>query len=345
MLYCIWRLFCPERKGQISTPPEGDIMASHMTHFYMAEKVLLRSGGKTREIMDDYSDCFYSGCQGNDVLFYSFFEFKGFAGVTHTRGTYELFCRMCEFVRESGRGDLRAYLYGFICHYTLDRNIHPYVIYSAAKYMPPFFPPKYRKSLHLMLEAGIDFVLQRDKLEKKHPGCDCDYVLKDSAAVCECVADMYFGAVDPLYGVKMPYEELLALPKRMRSYQKIFENKNSPLYALLMTAGAIMNYPSYIYGFRKPKKKYAKQDWMNLSRRLYPQTTGGSKMTDLTVREIVFQSVEDALKIIALADDFIEKGTPLPKEEFALNFMGGKSLPIAPEGYDKKALRSKENKG
>ena len=154
-------------------------------------------------------------------------------------------------------------------------------------------------------------------------------------------ADMYFGAVDPLYGVKMPYEELLALPKRMRSYQKIFENKNSPLYALLMTAGAIMNYPSYIYGFRKPKKKYAKQDWMNLSRRLYPQTTGGSKMTDLTVREIVFQSVEDALKIIALADDFIEKGTPLPKEEFALNFMGGKSLPIAPEGYDKKALRKK----
>ena len=50
-------------------------MASHMTHFYMAEKVLLRSGGKTREIMDDYSDCFYSGCQGNDVLFYSFFQF------------------------------------------------------------------------------------------------------------------------------------------------------------------------------------------------------------------------------------------------------------------------------
>ena len=311
----------------------------------MAEKVLLRSGGKTREIMDDYSDCFYSGCQGNDVLFYSFFEFKGFAGGTHTRGTYELFCRMCEFVRESGRGDLRAYLYGFICHYTLDKIIHPYVIYCSAKYMPSYFPLKYKKSLHLMLEAGIDFVIQRDKLEKKHPGCNCDFILKDTPRASECLADMYTGAVDPIYGVDMPYDELLALPRRMLTYQKIFENKKSLTYTLLMTAGAIMNYPSYIYGFRKPKKKYAKLDWMNLSRRLYPSVTGGNKLISLTVQEMIYKSIDEAKELIAMADKFIDEGEPLDESKFEINFMGSKSLPVSPKGYDKKALRAKENKG
>ncbi len=320
-------------------------MASHMTHFYMAEKVLSRSLGKEREIMENYSDCFYLGCQGNDLLFYSFFKFKGYAGITHTRGTYEIFKRMCEFVKKSERADLRAYLYGFICHYTLDRHIHPYVIYCAATYMHGFFPAKYRKSLHMMLEAGIDYVIQRDKLEKKHPGCNCDFILKTEQRACACLADMFTGAVDPIYGVDMPYEELLALPGRMLKYQRIFENKHSFKYGLLMMAGALMNYPSYIYGFRKPKKKYAKQDWMNLNRRIYPTVTGGSETSNLTVPEMIQNSIEDALRLIALVNEHMDEGAPLPQEEFLINFMGGRSLPVAPEGYDKKALRAKENKG
>ncbi len=319
-------------------------MASHMTHYYMAEKTLERSSGKARTFMDDYSDCFYLGCQGNALLFYSFTKFKGFAGVTHTRGTFEMFKRACAFVQSSGRGDLRAYLYGLICHYTLDRIIHPYVIYCSAKYMHSYFPIKYKKSLHLMLEAGIDYVIQTDKLEKKHPGCNCDFILKDSPRVCECFADMYLGAIDPVYGVDIPYDELLSLPRRMRSYQKIFENKKSLTYTLLMTAGAIMNYPSYIYGFRKPKKKYAKLDWMNISRRLYPSVTGGNQMISLTVQEMIAKSIEDAQKIIAMADKFIDENVPLDESEYEINFMGSKSLPVSPDGYDKKALRAKENK-
>ena len=195
-----------------------------------------------------------------------------------------------------------------------------------------------------MLEAGIDYVIQTDKLEKKHPGCNCDFILKDSPRVCECFADMYLGAIDPVYGVDIPYDELLSLPRRMRSYQKIFENKKSLTYTLLMTAGAIMNYPSYIYGFRKPKKKYAKLDWMNISRRLYPSVTGGNQMISLTVQEMIAKSIEDAQKIIAMADKFIDENVPLDESEFEINFMGSKSLPVSPDGYDKKALRAKENK-
>ena len=69
-------------------------MASHMTHFYMAEKVLLRSGGKTREIMDDYSDCFYSGCQGNDVHFYSLFIF-------HCVIYSQIYWEICKWMKKS----------------------------------------------------------------------------------------------------------------------------------------------------------------------------------------------------------------------------------------------------
>ena len=58
-------------------------------------------------------------------------------------------------MRSSGRDDLRAYLYGYICHYALDAAIHPYVIYISGKHLPAFYPERLHKSLHMLLEGGI----------------------------------------------------------------------------------------------------------------------------------------------------------------------------------------------
>ena len=67
-------------------------------------------------------------------------------------------------------------------------------------------------------------------------------------------------------------------------------------------------------------------------------------MISLTVQEMIAKSIEDAQKIIAMADKFIDENVPLDESEFEINFMGSKSLPVSPDGYDKKALRAKENK-
>ena len=67
-------------------------------------------------------------------------------------------------------------------------------------------------------------------------------------------------------------------------------------------------------------------------------------MISMTVQEMITKSIDDAVRIIAMADKFIDEDVPLDENEFEINFMGSKSLPVSPKGYDKKALRAKENK-
>lgn len=318
-------------------------MASFVTHRYMADLVRGSLSGKSYDLTVSYPDCYESGCQGNDILFYVLGKYRGYASLTHTRGTYEIFASMCDYVAKTRRDDLRAYLYGFICHYALDRLIHPYVIYAAANYLPAFYPDRLHKSLHLMLESGIDHTVIRTKLHENPSTFAAHDLLPVTQRVCECVADMYTGAVNPLFMTDIPYEKLLALPSRMHSYQSIFEDPSSAKYRALIAAGIFMGRPSYIYGFRKPKANKPKEDWFNLNHRLYPSHTGGNIMISDSVPEIIDKSVHDALRIISMADDCIDNGTPLPAEEFTLNFMGGKSLPLSDRPYKRRDLRTGKN--
>ena len=83
---------------------------------------------------------------------------------------------------------------------------------------------------------------------------------------------------------------------------------------------------------------------MNLNRRIYPSVTGGNRMLSMAVQGMITKRIEEAVRIIAIEDKFIDEDVPLDENEFELNFKGSKSLPVSPQGYDKKALRAKENK-
>ena len=104
-------------------------MASFITHYYMADRVAGALQDKSASIIAGNRSAYDIGCQGNDLLFYVFGKFRGYASLTHTKRTHALFSEMCDYVRSSGRDDLRAYLYGYMplrlgrCHTSI-RNLH-----------------------------------------------------------------------------------------------------------------------------------------------------------------------------------------------------------------------------
>ena len=298
-------------------------MASFITHYYMADRVAGALQDKSASIIAGNRSAYDIGCQGNDLLFYVFGKFRGYASLTHTKRTHALFSEMCDYVRSSGRDDLRAYLYGYICHYALDAAIHPYVIYISGKHLPAFYPERLHKSLHMLLEGGIDFVVLRDYMgqdPKTYQAAD-NYIPCDENT-CKSVADMLYNCVDKLYCVDVPYEKLSRLPVRMRRYQGIFENTKALSYKGLLALGRLGGYPNSVYGFIKPKAEQAAEDWMNISRRNYPCVTGGSIMIDKSVEEILTDSVATAIDIIRAADRAIDSGDTLPQSLFPTDFMG-----------------------
>ncbi|MDE5618512.1 MAG: zinc dependent phospholipase C family protein, partial [Clostridia bacterium] len=175
-------------------------MASFITHYYMADEVAKLLEGKAKEIVFDNRNIYDTGCQGNDLLFYVFGRYRGYASITHNSRTYEMLISMCNYVKTTGREDLRAYLYGYMCHYALDSAIHPYVIYISGKHLPPYYPENLHKSLHLLLEGGIDYIITRDYLHKDPLiFAAADEFLHYDENVCACAADMTANAIDNVY--------------------------------------------------------------------------------------------------------------------------------------------------
>ncbi|MDE6550479.1 MAG: zinc dependent phospholipase C family protein [Clostridia bacterium] len=298
-------------------------MASFITHYYMGARVANALQEKSSAIIADNRNAYDIGCQGNDLLFYVFGKFRGYASLTHTKRTHALFKAMCDYVRASGRDDLRAYLYGYICHYALDAAIHPYVIYISGKHLPAFYPEHLHKSLHMLLEGGIDFIILRDYIgQDPKTYRAAEHFIPCDDKTCITVADMLYNCVDELYCVPVPYEKLSRMPVRMRRYQSIFENTKAMSYKGLLALGRLGGYPNYVYGFIKPKAEQATEDWMNISRRSYPCVTGGSRMINKTVEEIISDSVIAAIDIISAVDESIDNGADLPLSLFPTDFMG-----------------------
>ena len=80
------------------------------------------------------SGVLFWGCQGPDPLFYRKIllgsPLHKLGNRMHSEKTDELFAALSRAVRDLS-GDAQeiaaAYFYGFVCHYALDSEIHPYV--------------------------------------------------------------------------------------------------------------------------------------------------------------------------------------------------------------------------
>ena len=72
-----------------------------------------------------------------------------------------LFDAMRRYCLGLPQGDaVRSYLFGFLCHYSLDRTIHPYV-YSGIRELKKIYPERPGIFLHSQIETALDNITLR----------------------------------------------------------------------------------------------------------------------------------------------------------------------------------------
>ncbi|MFI3171626.1 MAG: zinc dependent phospholipase C family protein [Eubacteriales bacterium] len=107
-------------------------MPAFYTHARFGAKVLEALSPDIREIANKYPELFYIGLQGPDILFYH----KAYQGneiskagyAQHRKAGYEFFEPARQIIRESDNQEAAfSYIAGFICHFTLDSQCHPYI--------------------------------------------------------------------------------------------------------------------------------------------------------------------------------------------------------------------------
>jgi hypothetical protein len=113
-------------------------MPAYLTHRVAGEKVLNNLPGAVKD-----KNAFYLGCQGPDMLFFRDFQpwraprkSMRLGLRMHKESVRELFMAALEYAKQyehEDRSELIAYITGFITHYAIDKNTHPFVYGKAGR--------------------------------------------------------------------------------------------------------------------------------------------------------------------------------------------------------------------
>ncbi len=140
-------------------------MPAFVTHSLFGETVLdklARKDIKNQILL--YPSAFEWGLQGPDPLFFSIKDREKLvhaAETMHKSGTKELFFSIKHLITASENKKKEiglSYFLGFLCHYYLDMNAHPFVYYFENKQQKEMLP-SLRPFIHHRIESDIDSAL------------------------------------------------------------------------------------------------------------------------------------------------------------------------------------------
>ncbi len=113
--------------------------------------------------------------QGVDsILFYNLLsimpgkDIRSFQNYFHTHKTQDFFIKLLQYIKDNDihDRDTYAFLVGFISHFCLDSNVHPYVYYKTGK-MKKGVPSTYKyNNVHEFMEVFLDndMIRRREKV-------------------------------------------------------------------------------------------------------------------------------------------------------------------------------------
>jgi len=259
-------------------------MPAFLTHRAAGERVLRQLGNGA--IANE--GAFYLGCQGPDILFFrNYYPWKSAKdslrlGIEmHHEKVRALFARGLEFVKSyQGRDadELISYFAGFITHYAIDKNAHPFVYGKAGK----------NNNIHHALEFMWDSYTAKEQWDIEPSGFDIK-------------ADVMYGA--PGSGVcgwykaiaKDVYDKNIR-PKVVHQAQKHFARAKNALADIKWPGRMLMNLISYLTG-------------LDVSTMLYPESRDHSLFTAeeyVHMRQMIDRGVSEAAKMIRFVLDEIE---------------------------------------
>ena len=117
-------------------------MPAFVTHELFGTQVFSQLDEEIQEMLEMNPAPYFWGLQGPDLLFFrdAFFGrsvLQRYGGLMHCEKTDELFWAMSSYLNERKDTDeyetLAAYILGFVGHYCLDREAHPYVYFKQVQ--------------------------------------------------------------------------------------------------------------------------------------------------------------------------------------------------------------------
>lgn len=214
-------------------------MPAAITHYFQAKKAyskFIEIGGAEQI----NSDAFLWGAQGPDFFFCHNFlpwrsggSLKTYASQLHGAKPSQLLCAMRDYsVRNAGNGLIRSYLYGFLCHYSMDRTAHPFVYYSVNE-LKKQIPDRTESFLHCQIESALDVIILRYEKNCLPTSFNLKKTVPKNMEVQKSMSDLYADVISRLFGVKINPEDVLQATKDCRTAMGMLNDRTTFKKALV----------------------------------------------------------------------------------------------------------------
>ncbi len=270
-----------------------------------------------KRVLNERIKIFNLGCQGPDIFFYNDFwpwrkKKRGpeIGIMMHLKKTGDFFIESFKYLKKRVNDyndylTLFTYLSGFICHFALDRNAHPFIHYQSGVH-DKNKPETFKYSIyHKKLELIIDTILLKERKNLytyKYPVHREVYLQK----VPKILINFYKYILKKLYKPKI---EIDFIEDSFKDFAKAFKIIHDPygfkkvlLNIIDLLTDKSIEYSSLIY----PRYIDEKKDYLNRKHNLWNHPCAKEEIHYESFDDIYKKAIEESKQMIEGAIRYID---------------------------------------
>ncbi len=285
-------------------------MAGTITHAYFTIDIYNNLDKHTKNILKDYKENLKTYGQGHDIFYFCYMinfikskKIRKYGKVFHKEKTKAFFKNMIQYIIDNKlqyNPEVLSFLYGYICHYILDLNIHPYITYKAGIFKKNKKSTYKYNSKHSDLESYIDayMIKQRENIDPKDFKCYkfCFNNNKISKNLSNLINYTFYKTYN-IKNISKYYKKSILDMKilyRICRYDPIGIKKNIYKFIDKITTNKIIKLYPVSYAYKLDNNNY----YLNLDHKTWNHPRDKHETYNYSVLDLYDKSKMEALKII-----------------------------------------------
>lgn len=273
-------------------------MADFWAHIYYGQQLK-----KSFSDITSKGHIFSLGCQGPDVFFYEAFAVhtnpKNLGELIHEDQVQLVFKTAFEYLKKNDTEDLRNYIYGWVLHYFIDKNVHPYI-------------DSKRLWVHKRLEANIDTYIINKYEDQRIHALDSSEILTLREGHFD-VFKMYQFIGEKIFDKKIDFDVIKKSIKNFRMFHKVFNQKYKVFEYIIRGIGKLLKRDLKIYFYHDINRVELPKDIHEVDA-LFEKGLSEGLSTNKLLKDYLENkvSIEDIMKNFEAID---YSGMPIKKQE------------------------------
>ncbi|MGE5677188.1 MAG: zinc dependent phospholipase C family protein [Pseudomonadota bacterium] len=287
-------------------------MPALITHYLCGDGVLreLENAAAKKSIINN-RNVFNLGTQGPDIFFYheawpwaKSHDIPALGDRMHDERTGKFILEALRYAKSAGAAEkpvLTAYLCGYICHYALDCQTHPYIFYRTGFIRKGEPDTKKFSSYHRRFETALDVLMLERMQGKKPSGFMAARHIRISGGDAEIIGRMYSSIFERIYGEKISVEAVKQSIKDMASITEVLHDRSGIKKFLLSGVEKLLGMQPMLSSMVHPIRLTEELDYLNLQHSAWLLPWDKCSKSRQSFPEMFDTAVSEAAKMAAAA--------------------------------------------